>query len=662
MIKEGNFDSPLNDAQEEQEKAKAAEIAAQTTDTEKELIKKALSERKVIQQNRSIFERQWLVNIAFLYGKHYFSIERQTKNTLDERIAWELKTLDKLKKTKRSVNYILPLYRSLLSRLLMLKQRVIVDPLTNQQRDISAARVSEEVLEDFWLNVNRTNAVLSQEYCGMMQVLSKAFQYMLICGKAYLKPTYNPNAKAKILFENMANKPIINAPVGAVEVEVDHPFNVFVDPMKRYWMQKKILSVDYIEEMYGVKVSPEEVGLSDVEKQLMTLLEGGQDEKYKNAAEIIERWELPSPKNPEGRLYVFTKDVMLVKPQPLPPEYNGRIPSFELTYLDIMFAHPQGVIEQLIPSQEEYNHTVTRLHEYKKWMAGKILVPDGCNLSTKYDDQVGQIVKYDAAGGEPKFDSPPNPPSFIMQEIPRIRRDMEDIAATHDATQGRTPKGVTANSAIQSLSELDQSQLSPQLLNIETQLSFFCDMVLDIVEKKYNLPRLIGITGKNLAQDVRTFLGDNVAGNRRIRISLGTNLPVSREARQETIAGWLKAQLITREEAREMLEFGNLDGVYHSIDDQAEKTEIQELLKGIYPEPQQWENHTRRIKVLTDFMMSEDFVELMRKAKAQDPKAGQIVQGFMQHRQAHQAFLQAEMQAMQTATAPGAAPQPPAAA
>ena len=636
---------------EETEKAQldqAAQNAAEKTPQPyKDLIEKTIKEKNTIQRNRQKVERQWLVNIAFLYGKHYFEIDRKNGQNLEERVAWELRLLDKKQATRRTVNYILPLYRSLLARMLQLKQRVTVDPLTNQERDISAARVANEALEDFWLNVNKTNPVLSQTAPGMLGVFLKVLSYSLVCGRAHVIPIYNPNAKAKVMFENLPNKPIMDAEVGAVECEIESPFNVFSDPMRRYRIVKRVLSVSEIEETYGVTVPAEDVGLTDTEKQLLNLLDGNDTDRYQDAAEVFIRWEIPSKKYPGGRLWVCTKQQMLLEPTEIPREYKGRIPIFDIDYLDFGFGAPQGVVEQLIPSQEEYNHTVNRLSDYKKWMAGKVMLPDNCKISTRWDDQIGQILKYDATGGKPTFEMPPSPPAFIQNDLPRIRRDMEDIASTHDASQGRTPKGVQSNVAIETLSELDQTQLSPQLMQIEIQMSFFCDMVLDIMEDKYSEQRLIGITGKQLAQDVRSFTGDKVSGNRRVKFSMGSNLPFSREARQAKIEEWLKAGLITKEEARDMLEFGSLDGVLHSIDDSAERMEIQEMLRGVEVIPMQWENHSRRIKIITDFMMGEDFKKLQAAANQGNQQAQAIVAHFIAHRKQHQDYLSAEMQSMQ---------------
>ena len=97
-----------------------------------------------------------------------------------------------------------------------------------------------------------------------------------------------------------------------------------------------------------------------------------------------------------------------------------------------------------------------------------------------------------------------------------------------------------------------------------------------------------------------------------------------------------------------MLEFGSLDNVFHSIDENAEKTEIQERMRGVDTLSQQWENHAVRIKIITDFMMGEHFIKLMKSAQ-QDPRAAQVVQMFMAHRKQHQDFLSAEMKTMMPA-------------
>jgi len=617
--------------------------------TEKDTIDLYKKRVKEVQQGRSSFEKQWLVNIAFLYGKQYFTVEKKPLSGLDERIVWELRALERKKKTRCVSNYILPLYRSLLARLLGMKANISVEPLTRSPRDIDTAKVAQEALEDFWQVVNKNNAVLSQDYASMLGILNKLFSYILATGQAYLKPYFNPKSNAKVAFDDgQGGKTIEDFEVGQVETEVIHGFEAYLDPMKRWFIQKKILTIDEINDIYGVEIEKEEIGQTDVEKQLVTLLEQGTDvkTKYENSCEVYEMYELPSAKYPQGRFVIGTASKLIIDTV-IPEEYKGRMPVFKFNYLDLMLApYPQGMVEQVIGLQEEYNFTVSRLKEYKKWFAGKLKVPKNCKLESKYDDEVGQIIRYDSSFGEPHFESPPAPPTFLMEELDRIRRDMEDIASIHDSSMGRMPEQAKSGIAIENLTSLDNSQLMPILTHIEQQLSFFCEMVLDIMEKRYTEERLLSITGDTLSAQVKTFKGEQVKGNHRIKISLGSGMPQTKAAKQELIMALVKEGFITKEKGLELLEFGDLEGLYVNVDETAQKGELQSMIDGQEVMVNEWDNHTAHLKILDDFLKSEEY-------KKTNP---QILQMILVHRQQHQQGLTMEMQTAAQMSAPQGVP------
>lgn len=617
--------------------------------TERDIIQHVKKAVENIQKARGNFEKCWLVNLAYLYGKHYFYVDRKATGGLEERVVWELKNLDRKNKTRRTANYILPLYRSLLARMLLMKAKINTEPLTRAERDIAAARVSQEVLEDFWLNVNKSNPILSQNYNSMLGVLNKLFGCMLITGSAWLQPYFNPRTQAKTVFRNMNNdvETIDDFEVGNVEVEVVNSFEGYPDALQRTFTKKKILSVEDIDTLYGVTIQPESISLTDVEQQIATLMEQGSENvsKYDNSACVYEHYEVPSRKFPQGRFVICTNDK-LIQEETLPQECKGRLPFFRFAYLDLMLAqYPQGMVEQLISLQEEYNYTVTRLAEYKKWFAGKVLVPATCNMQTKYDDETGQLIIYTPAGGKPEFAAPPNPPSYLMEEIQRIRRDMEDIAATHDVSMSRTPSGIKSGVAIENLSELDNGQISPVLMHIETQLGFFCQSVLDIMEVRYTEDRLLGLTGDTLTSEVKTFKGENVKGNKRISISLGSGMPTSKQARMELIFRLKAEGMITPEKATELLEFADIDGAFHSLDENVQKTELQEMVNMTsQPQVNDWDNHTVHLSTLDRFLKSDQ-------TKQTDPMALNLI---IAHRQQHQQALSAEFQASNSVGQPPA--------
>jgi len=612
------------------DETKDTPVSKTTAEQAAEIVK----QRDAIQRGRAAWEKQCLVNIAFLHGKQYFQIEKKPVAGLEERVAWEFQDIERKKKTRRIDNYILPLYRSLLSRMLSMKAHINAEATTNAERDKSCARVSNEALEDFWQNVNKRNPVLCQDYAGMQIILAKLFGYCLAIGLGYLKPYFNPTTRSKFFLEGEAGE----GEIGEVEVKVRHGLDIFEDPMHKYIIEQSVMDVEDIEDQYGKKIKPEEVGFSETEQKLINLLEGSKPEKFENAARVFEKYVLPCKKYPKGKLLICSSKDMISEAD-LPEEYKGRMPFFKFTYLDLMLAtYPQGMIEQLISHQEELNYTISRMASYKKWLAGKVMVPKGAELETKWDDEVGQLIYY-VTGHKPSYEAGGAPPNFLMLEVARIKKAMEDIATAHDASMGRIPSQAKSGVAIENLAESDNSQLAPILIGHEQQLSFFSETVVDIMEHKYTEPRLLAVTGDLLGPDVKTFKNEDLKGNKRIAVSLGSSLPYSKQARQTFIMGLKKEGYITQEKALELMEFGDIEGIFQNLDNTLQKEEIQAMMKpNMDVAVESWDDHTIHIKVVTDFMKSPAYMRLQPAEK----------QKFIKHREAHQQFLLKEQEAQAT--------------
>jgi hypothetical protein len=211
---------------------------------------------------------------------------------------------------------------------------------------------------------------------------------------------------------------------------------------------------------------------------------------------------------------------------------------------------------------------------------------------------------------------------------------MEDISSVHDATkfdQMQTRSG----KAIENLDSLDNNALSPILINQEQQLSFFAETVLDIIEAKYPEPRVLAITGDQEVGDVKTFKGEDCAGNRRVKINIGTGLPINKQDRQLFIMELADKGYIDKPKALELMEFGDLSGLYNSIDEQAQKMEDSEMLNGVDVIPNEWDYHNAHIIVIEKFIKGDIF-------KKADPV---IQQKVLKHRSLHQQFMRAEMAA-----------------
>lgn len=618
-------------------------------ESETDIVGKITEEVRRRNESRADYNRQAFVNVMFLYGKHHFSLSKLSKDaSAGQRIVWELETNKSKSSLKRTSNYILPLFRSLHSRMIRMKQNVSANPTTSTEKDRNAARVAKEVAEDFWENCNRNDPWMANEYSGMISVWMKGVLYMMSVGAGYLNPYFNP--KAKTFVYDQQSKNVIEADVGEAQVRVLIPMNVYRDRFNRFVIVKRFISPEQVEYEFDKKVDPSEIDEDAAETKIRRMLDGIDVEKEdKDGVYVYTKYCVPTTEYPQGQMISCTDKELLTEPDnPLPEECKNRIPIYEFRYQDLGFStQGQGAIEQVIDLQQDYNFTLSRIAQHKKLLAGKLLVPKGADLSHKYDDAVGQII-YFAMGRKPEIQTTPSVPEYYFKEILRIREDMENMMNSHDASMGQTPGQVKSGVGISNLANRDEAQISPELIMCEQKLGFFAENVLDICQFRYNERRLLSISGDDLAFEIKSFIGSDLFGQKRIQIKMGSNFPLDKTERTNYILMLKKEGFISPERAKELLEFTDIDGAFKSLDETAAKQDILNIIEGntiVIAEP--FEDHTIFLKVIADFMKGSVYQKLPE----------QVRQRILEWQKQHQMILLKE----QMAASRMGAPLPPAA-
>lgn len=593
------------------------EVISKTGD--KEVIAKVKQGVKRIDDSRTEFKKQALINIMFLYGKHHLDMKSNYINVseIDQRIIWEIERIRKASNVRRVSNYILPLFRSLYSRLIRMKANINVEPTTSTERDRDAAKVSQEALENFWENCNQGNEWMSQDFTSMQPIIMQTVLYMLSLGNGYLFPYFNP--KANTLVYDKKRNDSIATDAGEVEIRTISPLNMFRDRFGRSFTERRFISPEQVLYEYDIDVKPVQGAKDHVEQQVRRLLEGEIDEAVeREGVYVYTQFVLPNKKYSKGRLIVCTDNELLFNDN-IPEEYDSKIPLFNCKYQDLGFtSHAQGVIEQMVDLQQDYNESLTRISSYKNNLSGKLLAPRGSKMSHKFDSETGQIILYNK-GFRPTYENGAQVPAYIIQELMRIRRDMEDVANSHDTSMGR-PGGVKSGVAIDSLAENDFSMISPELISMEMTLSKTATCVVNMMKVKYIEPRLLSISGDDMAYEVNSFLGSDTFGQKRIKIRMGSGLPQSRSEREQVIFSRLKAQLISPEQAKKALEFGDIEGLNRTLDETGAKTDILNIISDegsveVMAEP--FEDHTIRLKVINDFRKGSKYAKLDKEKRAE---------------------------------------------
>ena len=588
-----------------------------------------------ITEARSQYYRQCMVNVMFLYGQHHFSVSRHAADvTIGQRIAWEMESGRNKGSLRRTSNYILPLFRSAYSRLIRQKATVFAEATTQAQKDRDAAKISKEVAEEFWDNCNRNNIWMADDYSSMQSIMMKLILYKMTVGMGYLFPYFNPKAKSFVY--DQARKDIIESDVGEAEVRVDSPFNVFKDRFGRFVIHRRFISPEQVEYEFDKEVEPSAVDEEAFETKIQRVLDGSEFEKLeKDGTYIYTKYCLPTPKEPEGRVYVCTETDVIYDSK-LPEDCKGRIPCYEFKYQDLGFSrNSQGIIEQVVDLQQDRNFAISRIAQHMKMLTGKLLNPKKSGLTTQYNDIVGQIINYNQ-GHKPTMEPAPPVPAYFFEQLKRIDMDMENLMNSHDASMGRTPTQVKSGVGIANLSELDDAQIAPEMIMFEIKLGFFMEHILDICQFNYRERRLLDISGEDYAYEVKSFIGSDLMGHKRVKVKIGSNLPINKTDRTQYILMLKKEGFISPDRAKDMLEANDVEGAFTNLDEIGAKTDLMSIIEGTAEViPEMFEDHTIYLKVINDFRKGNIYPRLPVPVRE---KINQFAEG-------HQMFLLAEMDA-----------------
>ena len=565
---------------------------------------------KQMESNDAQMDKKKALNLLFLLGYQNIGVRANKYSSIQDAIEYELANLDRLQKNPRKANIILPQARSVISRLLKNKATIVAEALTSDDRDVRSSKIVQEVLEDFWMNVNKGELPSNRLFIGMESGLERMFWLMLIYGEAIMRPYFNNAARVPIIVDGK----VVEEEVGEVALKILGYFDYRYDRLGRFIIEKQVMSCDEVYERYGIEVKPEKIEFNQIESQVNSILGLGQNAEkiYTNAVIVYRYFERKTKKYPQGRILVGTRGQDLWEGT-IPEEFNGELPHVRVPFQDLWtnMHVSRGLIEDMIPLQEDYNDTLKRMDDYKR-MSGKLLISNSSNIKTKWSDEVGQIISVDDITGSARYLPPAQVPQFFFDNLERIKRDLQDITMTHDVSKARVPANVRSGYAVQLLQEKDEDELYPYLIKIESKIVDLLNKVLNIMKVRYSEERLIRITGRDKALDVRSFRGEDLQGNYRIKVSFGSWLPQSKQSRQEVVMAWLAAGLITPDEAKKYLEIGSEDVI---LDPPDQKRAEEELFlfkegQGDLVQVRIYDNHEVHAQVFRDFMESSEFLRL----------------------------------------------------
>ncbi len=447
-------------------------------------------------QMRKPLELQWRLNMNFLMGNQYSEISpRGDIEDYGKQYFWQ---------EREVYNHIAPMIETRLAKLNTVKANVSVRPMTSEDSDINAAKLSSAILSSI-CDENNLSALVSE-----------ANMWSEITGSVFYKVVWDKK-KGRKLGRAKSGERISE---GDAALTVCPPYEIFPDSLNaqdidslKYLIHARAYPVAEIKEIWNVEVEGEDVNVFTMEN---ADIGGGLGysasvpsvvfNTVKDHAVVIEKYIMPDKDNPEGRLITIAGDKLLYYGDL--PYINGNNGGRKLPFIRQQCVPLPGsffggsIIERVIPVQRAYNAVKNRKHEFLNRIAmGVLAVEDGSVDADNLEEEglsPGKVLIYRQGSVPPQMLVMGRVPADFHIEEERLLNEFVMISGVSELMKlSRTPDNVTSGIAISLLAEQDDTRLSLTASSIRNAIREIGRQILRLYKQFALVKRLKRIAGAN---------------------------------------------------------------------------------------------------------------------------------------------------------------------
>jgi hypothetical protein len=529
---------------------------------ESEQVKLVEEKFREAEEARRILEETWLQCVAFRLGKQWHRYNWNTGQLeLPRAPSWRVRATH---------NLIRPKARQASAALTADLPQLDVEPMSSQEQDRLAARVGKDVLQYL------------HERLRWEKLYVSVADWCVMCGTAFIKDAWDPYSQ-EMMAAPVAPDPLVAmgleapaldaetgeplppdvrgllAPIGQITSQFVSPFEMYPQPGVQSWedtewvIHAKVRTLDYIRTRYPekgrhVKSESENQNGGFLERRVSDIMEAGGErpvQRKQGSAVVLEYWEKPCEKYPDGRLITVANGVVL-RASALPHQYliqRRWLPFTCFVYEPYeLRVWGQGLVEDLIPLQREYNRIVSDLLGILKTTGmPKILWPSTAGVGPQaWTTQPGEKIPFQVIPGEthqvlPQVIQPGAIPPVWLEMLDRIKADMDDVAMRHQVSTGNTVPGLTAGVSIQLTQEADNRAFGPIGALFHEAIAMHGMQALALAKENYAEQRLGYITGQEDARALFAFSATDLPDNADVRAVAASKTPMSRAAKQQQL-------------------------------------------------------------------------------------------------------------------------------
>ena len=609
-------------------------------------VKEYFEEKKKLRRHE---ELQWLLNMNFRDGHQYCDINLYTLAIEDmPRLAAG---------EKREVfNRIAPFIDIRLAKLNRIKPMLNTRPNSQDQRDISTAKVSAGIVKGIYYDQR------------MKQKLEECNVWAEVTGNAFRKQVWDPNSGLSIGVDDtgavIKEGKLLEIVVPPFEIYPDNIYEPDIRKQRRL-IHAKAYHVDDIFDIWGVQVPGKEIEAYQMEKTLYGL--GGLGHasaqfrliprKLENHELVIELSELPSKRYPDGRLIIVIGD-QLVYYDKLPylcgdDNAPGHPFSHQKCLVKEGYFWGKTVLERLIPVQRRYNAVKNRKAEYLNRVAiGNLIYEEG-TLTEETEERIfndgimpgDPIVTKRGTQTPPRWLENATFPRDFDKELADLENDFIRISGVSELSRDSTaPPGVKSGKALQVIEAQDDTRISLTGENIVNSVIESGKNWLRISRQYAKGPRILRYVSDDDVVDVVEWQASDITTDDVICENQNA-LFESPEQRRQLVFSLLESGLFNdpdtgqlsrynRAKVFEMIGMGNWEDANDltALQIQKAKRENMAMRQGKIVPIARFDDDVLHMQIIDRFRLTTEFEDLI----AKNPTIAQV---FEYHYQMHSASL-----------------------
>ena len=515
---------------------------------EQELVKEVTDDFKKRSYERKPFDAQWQLNMNFLMGNQYCSIGYNNDvEEYDKQFFWQ---------EREVFNHIASIIETRLAKLKTVRPTMTIVPASGDESDIKTAKLSKKIV----------NSIYNKE--DMSKLICEATKWSEITGSVFYKITWNNNKGQTFAVNDKGEK----LKLEDVQISICSPYEIYPESTASTNLQDcksiihaKAYHIDEIEKLWGKKVAGGDVNVFSLDAKNDGIGGLGYNARAprvvntikSNYAVVIEKYEKPNLKYPNGRLIIVAGDQLLYAGD-LPYE-NGNDGERTFPFVRQVCLEQSGcfwgasVIERIIPVQRAYNAVKNRKHEYiNRLSMGVLTVEDGSVDIDNLEEEglsPGKILVYRQGSSAPSYMANTNVPADFSIEEERLLNEFKVISGVSDIINSNIANSNISGVALQLLIEQDEARLSVTSDQIKMAIKDVAKHILRLYKQFATVPRLFKIVGDHGELEVNYFSASDITSDD-ITFETDTELNESLAQRRTMVFDLLKAGLLYNEDGK----------------------------------------------------------------------------------------------------------------